>query len=239
MDKTLVVAFLFLFSVLPARAQILQQIMSSQPLALPTVVQSNGKLNTNSTTTTAVLSLGIAAGDRIIAGCGVNHTTTCTVADSLNGTFGAATVSESNTNGALGYLFVLTNSVAGASDTITCTAAASGNTACFAIDITFAPAGALDQHTGSVFTTATTTPTSPNITTTVPSEVIVALFGANNASETITAGTGYTLFTNGSQGGTVRSFGAEYQVVSATGTYNAGATFSGSSQGITAIVSIE
>ena len=205
----------------------------------PAVSQSNGGINNNATTRTAVLSSPVGAGATIVVFCGVNHLTTCTVGDTLNGAFGAAAGSETNPNGALGYIYIFQNSAAGSSDTITCTAAASGNTACLPAALTGVHISSLDQLTGSVFTIATATPASPNVTTTSANEVILGFFGANNATETITAGAGYTLFTNGSQGGSQRSFGAEYQVVSSTGTYNAGATFSGSSQGITIIATFK
>jgi hypothetical protein len=182
-------------------------------------------------TTNVTFSSSVSANDLIVVGitqATVNTATVSSVTDTLSTSYAKA-VRTAQTNNAMTEEIWYGVATAGGSSvkvTVAWSGASSGNII-IAEYTGNATSSVLDGATGTASGSKSTSLNSGNITTTNASDLLFGLGDYNSTSTTLTAGSGYTMEKTLA---VTTSVGAEDQVVSATGTYSASMTASGSAQ---------
>lgn len=195
--------------------------------------------NQNSSATTTTIAIGcvksIASGDYVLLSISAQGSTAgmaVTSPDPLGNTWGACTV-DSGTDQAYCGTFITT----GGTETLTLTWTGSTSLIVFSSEWQGANASPIDQYLGNGSIASSTSWTLPSIITTANFETVIGIGNAPSGCTSITAGTGYTIPTNGK---IVTQYGfEEYQIVNSTGTYAPTATMGSACSGKGFTVSIK
>src|SRR4029077_6872342 len=235
--KRLLIIVLLLLSALPASA----------------TITLRGKLTESenlSTTTLTVTNSGtaISSGDLIVVTFGTNGSagSTWNVADNQNaGNYTLAIQQFDTGNARQVAIYYMPNSVAVASGSLTVTITASNTEAMGANGMVYAgaaTASVVDQTNGATFSTATSSPSSGNITTTVSGDVVVGLFRITTGA-TVTVQTESTGFTQQFDDtlGTASHVHVHtaHDILSGTSTIAYNPTLSGTASGVIAVASFK
>lgn len=191
-------------------------------LANPGVVQCTAASTATGTTVTP--SITVTAGHALIAFVSTFQTNPG-ISDSKGDSFSTPQFGPWNPSGAYRYSVWVANSVAGGSTAFT----GSGGTATHVIacELTGTVNLAVDKSADTSGTTSSSTPTGTTATTTNANEVLFGVFRAASSSTYPTVGTGYTLGAESTETTFGGTFFGEYQVVAATGAYQATANYGG------------
>jgi hypothetical protein len=213
----------------------------------------NGKLTENENTvagfTLTILNTGLAisAGDAIIVSVRSGNTAASqiTVTDNVNaGNYIKAVEVVDAANGRTVGIYVMPNSAAVAAGSLTVTVTSGASVTLALNGLAYhgvATSSPVDQVNSAAFTTATSTPTSGNITTTASGDLVVGAFGLSTAAiVTVSAENGgFAQEFNDSVGttGHIHLHTAD-QILSGTSTLAYAPTLSGTTTGVICVASI-
>ena len=201
---------------------------ASPASAAITFVQAAQSLNSTSGSSVSVTMSNNVAGDFLVVACreGLNQTATLSMTDTAGNTYTLVNSSGSGGSGnRKSALFYAANINSAASNTISCNFAPSVSGTVGIVALEFAGVATSSPTDGNVTSSNSaslaTSLSSGNLTTTNANDLLIYEVNASVAETTYTAGTGYTIPTNGSNGRQA----VQYQIVSATGTYSTSVTW--------------
>lgn len=188
-------------------------------------VQASQAFTTVGGTTVAATVTSSTSGNFLVAVCGAAlGSGTMTLSDNLGNTWIAATGTHETTLNYSIYPFYLANNPGGVT-TVTCTSGASAQLQVVAEEfsgvVTSSPLDGTQQNATSRSFATPAVWSTPSITTTHTADLLIATTG-NRAAMTYSAGSGWTLPTNGQSGAASGSGNVciQYQIVASTGTYS-------------------
>lgn len=199
-------------------------------------VQS-AKNNVTSATTTITVGNGVGtgwstgnvhSGDTLFVGFVSFNPSTLSATDTLGTSFTCAILGPQNSF-YIGYCHG--KPTTSGADEITMTAGLSIAPTVVALEFS-GLASTVDGTISSNALASSTTWTLPGITTTNANDAVIGCGGTNSTNDTYTAGSGYTIPSNGQASGGNQSAFCEYQVVSSASTYTPTATLSTATTGI-------